>query len=164
MIDQLSIAISTEDDIACLSTTLIDAFEEDRVLYGEAPYGDNPERELVDQLSKNQCYTIKLGSHIIGGMYVGKIGDCSYRLKRLWIDKANQNNGNGSKILKLLEESLENLQVLSLDTPYKSYRNHHFYEKNGFRKTGERKIVVKEMINLDPNFILFEYTKTYNSM
>lgn len=163
MFDQISIRLSTEEDIEGLLDTLIDAFEDDKALYGEPPYGSNPENEIRDQHSKKQCYTIRIDSVIAGGMYVAKIGECSYRLKRVWINKINQNKGIGSKILKLLENSLEKLKVLSLDTPYKSYRNQHFYEKNGFKKVGEIKVKAQNMQNLDPNFTLYEYRKTYDN-
>jgi len=41
----------------------------------------------------------------------------------------------------------------SLDTPYLSYRNHHFYEKMGYKKVGETQL------EKGSKFRLFEYEK-----
>ena len=162
MDSQIIIDISTENDIEELSNSLIEAFEDDKALYGEAPYGDDARKEIKVEIDKNQCYTIKIDNSIIGGVYLFKIDDSKYRLKRLWINKSNQNKGNGTRILKIIENMIKDMKVLTLDTPYKSLRNQHFYEKNGFKKIGERKIEASLMKSLDPNFTLFEYMKCYD--
>lgn len=41
-----------------------------------------------------------------------------------------------------------------LHTPYKNYRNHHFYEKMGYKKIGETVPKVDKV-----GFYLFEYEK-----
>ncbi len=55
--------------------------------------------------------------------------------------------------MALIEKQYNKAKVWTLVTPYKAYRNHHFYEKFGYTKVGE--------IQPDPNnpFKVFEYKK-----
>ena len=48
-----------------------------------------------------------------------------------------QGLGIGSKVLKLIEERFPSVKVWTLDTMQQSPRNHHFYEKNGYKLSSE---------------------------
>lgn len=50
---------------------------------------------------------------------------------------AYQNKKIGSMLMKHLDEVFPDAKLWHLNTPYKSYRNHHFYEKYGYVKVGE---------------------------
>ncbi|MCL9777185.1 hypothetical protein [Vibrio methylphosphonaticus] len=55
--------------------------------------------------------------------------------------------------MELIENEYSHVPVWNLVTPYKAYRNHHFYEKLGYRKVGE------VQPNPDNDFKVFEYQK-----
>lgn len=48
-----------------------------------------------------------------------------------------QNLGIGQKALKYIDDVYNDATEWTLITPFKSYRNHHLYEKMGFAKYGE---------------------------
>ena len=62
-----------------------------------------------------------------------------WRVGTIYIDPDYQNRGIGSEALKFIENQFSNVKIWSLDTPYKSYTNHHFYEKLGYSRVGEEK-------------------------
>ncbi len=160
--DHLAVRKSAYHEITELAETMKDAFEEDAVLYGEAPYGETPEPEIENRIKDDLCYTFYLGKVIIGGMYLQQIKAGEYRLMRLWIDRENQNSGLGTILLGEMEKLTAGCRKISLDTPYKSYRNHHFYEKNGFVKTGEKRIGSVGTGKLESRFTLYEYEKRFD--
>ena len=155
----ISITKSDSNEITKLVETMKDAFTDDSILYGEPPYGDNPIYEIEININENQCYSFYYDKELIGGMYLKQLDADEYRLKRIWIDRKNQNKGIGTILLKEIEKMITGCKRLSLDTPYKSFRNHHFYEKNGFIKMGKKKPTASKLGKLDSNFTLFEYMK-----
>jgi GNAT superfamily N-acetyltransferase len=60
------------------------------------------------------------------------------RLSKLFLETEFQNKGLGSLIIKLMEFELPLIKDWSLYTPYLNKRNHHFYEKLGYIKIGEK--------------------------
>ena len=160
--ENIAIRKSACHEIKDLAETMKDAFEDDAVLYGEAPYGETPEPEITKRIKNDLCYTFYLGEEIIGGMYLQQIEDGEYRLMRLWIKRKNQNSGLGTILLGEMEKLTAGCRRISLDTPYKSYRNHHFYEKNGYIKTGERSMGSAGTGKLESHFTLFEYEKRFD--
>ena len=154
------ITIASLSDLDDLIRTEKDAFSDDERTYGTGPYGSNPEKELTREINECQCYKITVTDKTIGGAFIRNNGDGEYRLKRIWIQEKDQGKGLGTGILKRIENMLIDKKKLSLDTPYKSYRNHHFYEKNGFIKAFERKLDNNQEV-VDPDFTLFEYEKRY---
>lgn len=55
--------------------------------------------------------------------------------------------------MRLIEEKYPDAKSWFLDTPYLSFRNHHLYEKMGYKKIGE------EIPDKESNFKLFLYEK-----
>lgn len=53
--------------------------------------------------------------------------------------------------MKLVEEEFPSAVEWVLDTPHLNFRNHHFYEKIGYKKIGQHQINEK--------LILIDYTK-----
>ena len=98
-------------------------------------------------------YKIVLDGKIIGGLTCCNAGEY-YWLGGIYISKAYQNQGIGAKAIAFLENEFPDAKCWRLHTPYKNYRNHHFYEKMGYRKIGETE--PKEDKN---GFFLYEYEK-----
>ena len=123
-------------DLAELKKTADDAFAEDGRLYGSLPpicIVDGLIKQLIDA---RIMYDIKADGKIIGGLVLHpENGEC--RLGALFISTAYHNMGIGGKALRFIENEMPAARRFTLDTPYKSFRNHHFYEKHGYRKYGE---------------------------
>lgn len=62
------------------------------------------------------------------------------------------NKGIGQKAIQFVENENPEAKVWHLITPFKSYRNHHFYEKMGYVKASEYKH--------SDCLTMFEYKKT----
>jgi hypothetical protein len=61
--------------------------------------------------------------------------------------------GIGTKAIDFIENVYPHIKRWSLDTPYQNYKNHDFYERQGYVKVNEIKPVK------DIDFWLFEYVK-----
>ena len=112
-----------------------DAFREELALY-KRPSKFNIEQE-IDFIANCYSYILKDNNQIIGGVVVEDKGNGHYYLKIIFVELEYQNKGIGGLIMKFIENEFPNANKWTLETPYLSYRNHHFYEKHGFIKIGE---------------------------
>ncbi|GKX68859.1 GNAT family N-acetyltransferase [Inconstantimicrobium mannanitabidum] len=115
----------------------IDAFSEDVRVYGFGPTGYDEMDKLREAIKKFPIYKMVLDGKIVGGMSCFNQGNGEFWLGGIYIDSAHQNMGIGAKAIRFLEQEFHEAKVWRLDTPYKNYRNHHFYEKMGYVKIGE---------------------------
>jgi RimJ/RimL family protein N-acetyltransferase len=145
--------IAQEIDGEALRRVAINAFEEDRVLYGSMPPGIESLEWHLSKIKNGLYYKITLDNNIIGGINLYRLSQDHFRLGAIFIDPAFQNQGIGKKAVNFIETTHSHIKKWSLDTPYKSYRNHYFYEKHGYVKVEE----FKPEENSD--FCLFEYVK-----
>ncbi|HPA62485.1 MAG TPA: GNAT family N-acetyltransferase [Spirochaetota bacterium] len=127
----------TKPDISILTEMAISAFEEDKIKYGEYPPVIDVENRTLRFIEDGFAFKFVKEKDIIGAAVVFKTAGGSYRLGCLFLSPEYQNQGCGQKILKLLEEEFPDAHKWELDTPHLSFRNHHFYEKAGYTKTGE---------------------------
>ncbi|WP_066367594.1 GNAT family N-acetyltransferase [Neobacillus fumarioli] len=118
-------------------------------------YDTSPATETIDffkyRINHSYHYTMFVDGKIAGGVCIVKVSDTHYRLFRIFLSPSYQNIGLGSKILAQIEKKFPQVKTWSLDTPKDNRRNRHFYEKLGYRKTGE--FAVNERL------ILIEYEK-----
>ena len=91
------------------------------------------------------------GKSIIGDIQIKENPENKYYLRVISILKRYQGFGIGQKSIKFIENEFINAEEWSLITPYKSLRNHHFYEKMGYIKVGEYRH--------SPVLIMFKYQK-----
>jgi len=147
------------DDVDEYMEAKIDAFSDDIKNYGFGPSGyDNYEKEIKN-IRNYPTYKIVLDGYIIGGITCGDIGDGVFWLGGIYISKQHQNLGIGAKAIGFIEKEFPQAKIWRLHTPYKNYRNHHFYEKMGYRKIGETLPKVDK-----GGFYLFEYEKIINKI
>ena len=115
------------------------SFKEALELYQD--FDTNPKFEKMEKISykiKNHYYyKIILDRVIIGGAHVYKKGDCHYYINRVFIDPDFENLGIGKKIMEFIENEFSDAKIFSLETPHKSFKNHYFYEKLGYARTGK---------------------------
>lgn len=133
----ISILRAKVEDAAELLKVKIRSFEEDVDLYGSGPPGYDSMDKQINAIENGFYYKIADEERIIGGMCIYDRGGGYYWLGSVYIDKDQQNKGIGSKAMSFLEEEFPQAIKWGLETPYLSYRNHHFYEKMGFTKVGE---------------------------
>ena len=144
---------ATSEDLEEYMIAKLDAFADDLATYGFGPTGyDDYDKQLAN-IEKYQTYKIVLDGKIIGGLSCCNKGEY-YWLGGLYIARNYQNQGIGAKAILFLESEFPDAKCWRLHTPYKSYRNHHFYEKMGYRKIGETKPLIDK-----GGFFLYEYEK-----
>lgn len=134
-----------------------EAFSEDLIRYED--HDTNPVNEPIEKLLRKIeifiHYTILLDDEIIGGADIRDLKENKYRLNRFFLSCEYQNKGLGSKIMKLIESEFPTAIEWSLDTPHLNTRNHHFYEKLGFKKVRQHQITSK--------LFLIDYVKKIGS-
>jgi GNAT superfamily N-acetyltransferase len=147
---------SEESDAEKIVLAKVNAFTEEVKLYGYGPDGMDSvewEREFIKNKDGNNfSYILLDNGNIIGGFGGVDRGKGDLHLGCIYVVLEYQNKGIGSMIMKFLNEKFPDAVRWTLDTPYLSFRNHHFYEKNGFVKVGETE-------PLEDGFYLFLYEK-----
>lgn len=154
--DDLRLAAAAEDDVEALTALHAAAFAEDVRMYGQGPDGVGDAAWHRARLADHTYLALRLGSRPIGGMLVEQQGGGQAFLHAFFIDPAEHGRGYGQRALRLLEQRLPQVRRWRLYTPHRSFRNHHLYEKAGYRKIGELR---PEHPDLAPDFHLFEYER-----
>ncbi len=154
LVDFESATLADLDDLLELHAL---AFAEDEVQNGRGPAGyKNPawhQKAILEQ----HYFKMQMGHELVGGMVVVNKGDGHYFLDTLFISPDFQNLGLGKKAMIWLEQAFPQAKRWSLVTPHKSLRNHHFYEKFGYQKTGEK--FLGNEPGMAKDFTLFIYEK-----
>lgn len=115
----------------------ISSFQDENKIYGYGPPGYDSIKNILGGIERGTSYKILYQGKIVGGISVDYIDEGHYNLKGIYIDLEYHNKGIGTFAMRLLEENFPDAVKWSLETPYLSIRNHHFYEKMGFVKVGE---------------------------
>ena len=133
-----------------------EAFREDLERYKD--HKTNPANEPIEKLiykiNKNHHYTILIDDIIIGGAEVRLDSEDECYINRIFLSPEYQDSGFGSQIMIFLETEYPSVKKWTLSTPHLNYRNHHFYEKFGFKKVGEHCVT--------ENLSLIDYLKECN--
>lgn len=145
-----------KSDLAEFTEIAIQSFVDDKNNYGEYPPLIDIEHRSLRYIDDGYTYKILYNDEMIGGLVIfgGKEG--GYTLGSIFIKPSRQNQGIGQSVINLMEEEFSDAKTWFLDTPYLSFRNHHFYEKMGYIKTGE------EQPEKDREFKVFLYEKKMN--
>ncbi|ENQ3080642.1 GNAT family N-acetyltransferase [Bacillus cereus] len=118
------------------------AFQSDLEKYQD--YDSSPATEKVERLMRKielfHHFTIWINNEIVGGIDVRDLNNQHYRINRIFLKTSLQNKGLGSRIMNLIHQEFPEAEKWSLDTPKDNIRNHHFYEKCGYRVVGEHQI------------------------
>jgi ribosomal protein S18 acetylase RimI-like enzyme len=124
------------------------AFNEDLETYKdyETSPATEPIKKLLYKINKNFHYTILILDSIIGGAELRLDSESECYINRIFLLPEFQNKGLGTQIMTYFENEFPKVEKWTLCTPHKNYRNHHFYEKLGYKKVGEHKVM--EGLNL----------------
>lgn len=150
---QVAIKKTIKDEVEKLLLIQQEAFADDLKKYQDfetSPVNESFER-LVYKVENYLHYSIWYDNQIIGGIDIREREEAKFRLNRIFLADAYQNKGLGTYIIQRIEAEFPNAVEWSLDTPHLNSRNHHFYEKLGYKKVGEHKI--------SESFILIDYKK-----
>jgi Acetyltransferases len=133
----ISIIRAKVEDAPEILKVKMSSFREEVEIYGSGPPGYDSLEELMKGIEKGFVFKFIKEGEIIGGMGIYDKGDLHYRIGSIYVDLDYQNQGIGSLAMNFIEKEFAYVRRWTLETPYKSYRNHHFYEKFGFKKIGE---------------------------
>ena len=140
-------------DAESLLKAKIKAFAWDVEKYGMGPPNYDSLEDLLLAISKAKYYKISYNDTIMGGFSLYDMGSLHFELGSIYIEPDYQGKGIGEQAINYIEHSYPEIRKWTLDTPYLSFRNHHFYEKMGYKKIGEEKLEVPQ------GFVLFRYEK-----
>jgi ribosomal protein S18 acetylase RimI-like enzyme len=119
-----------------------EVFQSDLKKYQD--YDSSPATEHIDffryRLNQSLHYTVYIDEKISGGVCILILTDTHFHLFRIFLRSDCQNNRIGTTIMNDIERKFPTVKTWSLNTPKDNVRNRHFYEKLGYRKTGEQKI------------------------
>jgi RimJ/RimL family protein N-acetyltransferase len=133
-----SIERASKIDAEELYKAKLDAFSEEVKIYGFGPPGYDSLEHQIAVLNDSGVHYFKMlyDKALVGGISVRERDNKHYYLSGLYIITSFQNRGLGSEAMKFLFDEYKDADKWTLETPYLSYRNHHFYEKLGFQKVG----------------------------
>lgn len=129
--------LANKNDVKKLIEVQSKSFYEDYIKYGECPSYNEPEDRMLDLIENAIVYKILKDNEIVGDIIIRKKENNEYYLRTFSVIPECQNLGIGQKALKYIDEVYKDAAEWILITPFKSYRNHHLYEKMGFVKYGE---------------------------
>lgn len=109
---------------------------------------------ILFKIKHHIYYKIICDGKIIGevDIYQHKRSPLHYEMNGIFIHPDYQNRGIGEKAIRFVENEFKEAKVWTTWIPHKIEKNHYFYGKVGYRKTG-----VQEKI-MD-NLILVQYEK-----
>ncbi|MGF1832932.1 GNAT family N-acetyltransferase [Photobacterium sanguinicancri] len=140
-------------DAVVLKALSMEAFTPDFEQYGGFPPGVDDIDWHLNQIKTEHYYKIFYNDELAGGILTVPINGVETEIKLFYIAGEFQDKQLGSQTIALIEQCYSATKKWSLVTPYKSYRNHHFYEKQGYLKVGEFQP------EPDDVFRLFQYEK-----
>ncbi|HAS6391353.1 GNAT family N-acetyltransferase [Vibrio vulnificus] len=148
----LQLAVS--EDVQLLQDSALAAFAADVEKYGAFPPNIESKEWFNSEVGKGNFYKVLCHSEFAGAICAECGDQSSIEIKYVYIAQKYQNKHIGSEVMHLIEIQYSHIKYWSLLTSYKSYRNHHFYEKLGYKKVGEFQPDASD------EFMVFEYAKT----
>ena len=126
-----------EADIDELVVAMREAFDDDSRRFRGTSEGGPPGYDNGDFLRmwapQGEAYTILYEGKIVGNIIVFPQPGSVTFLGNITIHPDFQDKGIGSHVIVLVESKHSDCRVWRLGTPEWAIRNHHFYEKNGYR-------------------------------
>ncbi|WP_340021800.1 GNAT family N-acetyltransferase [Paenibacillus sp. FSL K6-1096] len=138
----LTFEFAEPQDAAVLADVQKRTFNDDARRYQnkdeDGPPGYDSVSWQAEQMQQGHYYKLLDNGKIIGGMIIfPSPSEEECHLGRIFIDPLYQNQGFGHEAMHFLLAKYPAAKRWTLDTPSWAVRNHHFYEKHGFVRTGE---------------------------
>jgi GNAT superfamily N-acetyltransferase len=147
---QLDLAFEeiVEADVPVLTPVMTRAFDDDAQKHlgierGGPPGYDNGDffREWLFGHELTEGFKVLLAGQIIGGIMIWNRPDGHKALGVIFVDPAFQDRGVGTLTWQFIERQYPETKSWRLTTPCWATKNHHFYEKCGFRRVDSDPIV-----------------------
>lgn len=148
-----NITLAKKADAHMLKTIAVDAFKGNLEKYGHYPPGIESLKWHQDTINNGNYYKILYDGTLVGGIYIKSHQNDEMKVEFLFLSQDYHGIKIGATVMELVEFKYKEVRKWFLLTPYKDYRNHHFYEKLGYKKVGE---IVPDKNN---EFKLFRYEK-----
>ena len=129
--------LADKKDIKKLIEVQNKSFHEDFIRYGECPAYNETEDAVLEYIENIIVYKILKDDEIVGDIIIRPREKHQYYLRVISVIPECQSLGIGQMAIKYIEEVHKDALGWELITPFKSYRNHHFYEKMGYVKVEE---------------------------
>jgi GNAT superfamily N-acetyltransferase len=163
--DSISVQLipATEEDIPELTRVMTLAFDDDAQKHLGQPKGGPPGYDTGDFFRKwmpyteSHTYRIVADGQTVGGIIVWIYQHGRNVLGTIFVNPTHQDRGFGTAAWRLIEATYPATKSWKLGTPSWALKNHHFYEKNGFKKIQE------ESVDDIPGGISFIYYKVVDS-
>ena len=97
---------------------------------------------------------------LIGGLYMFAQGEQRWILGSIFVDPSFQRRGIGSRLMEFAPVGHPGVQRITLDTPYRNFHLHRFYESHGYTKIGTT-TPGDHPEATDPQFHLFIYQRDF---
>ena len=150
-----------ESDIPELSPIMKAAFDMDTKLHtdleedGPKGYDNGELLKMLMNLPNAESVVIYVNGIKMGGYTIIKDNDI-YTLDMLFINPFYSSKGIGSLVWKDIENTYNEAKTWLVETPDYSKRNHHFYEKCGFKKMKEHSFE-----DGSKSFVFIKHIKSY---
>ncbi|REK75088.1 GNAT family N-acetyltransferase [Paenibacillus paeoniae] len=114
-------------------------------------YETSPANETLDRIvtrmnqSVTDYYIIKKSNTAVGGIRIVKRGNKVYRVSPIFILPEHQGKGIAQRVFALIELIYNDAKMWELDTILQERGNCYLYEKLGYQKTGETKVINENM-------------------
>lgn len=131
--------LADENDVKKIVEVQSKSFYQDFQRYGECPTYNEPEQKIIDFINgeNETVYKILKDNDIVGDIIIRKLEDNKYYLRTICVIPEYQSFGIGQMALKFIEKEHPEATQWELITPFKSFRNHHVYQKMGYVKVEE---------------------------
>ncbi|NMM64954.1 GNAT family N-acetyltransferase [Clostridium sp. P21] len=113
------------------------SFYDDYIEYGECPGYEHSLEYMENIIKTSVICNIIYNDVIVGDIVVRKRENNNYYLGGICIIPEYQNFGIGQRTIMHIEKDNVSAVCWELETHFNRYRNHHFYEKMGYKKIGE---------------------------
>lgn len=133
------------EDAQIIHEMQVKAFES--LLEKYEDYKTNPGNESIEKVirrineEQSDYYLINMDKVTVGAIRVVKVENMIYRVSPIFVLPEYQGKGIAQKVFKLIETLHSDAMEWRLDTILQEKGNCYLYEKLGYIKTGETKIV-----------------------
>lgn len=134
---------ATLNDVPALVEVQTRCFDDDSRRFagqeGGGPPGYDSAQWQIQMFRQASAYLkIVEDGRIIGGIIIFRVGrdphGTHYEVGRIYLDPDCQNRGIGTLAMRHIEEAFPKVKRWTLGTPVWATRNHHFYEKVGYKR------------------------------
>ena len=148
---ELSYQLIEEIDIPALTPIMKGAFDDDAQKHlgkssGGPPGYDNGDffRTWLLPYQESVGYKIISGGILIGGIIVWILSEGNNILGTIFVDPSYQDQGIGQRTWGFIENTYPETTSWRLGTPSWATKNHHFYQKCGFKQVDSDPLIPTE--------------------